>query len=175
VIPEAIGILPTPFSVLRQLKLKAWFSRNCIRGIKYLLENAINVEILRLEITRSMSSSTLGSSSIQTCCSKPVRYRYCRTTRHVRPSKLRKYWETDLLSAEINFRCLKLIEIHYVRGCANELEFLKFLLKNASILEKLTIFTSKERSHESEILLTSFSERLMAYPKASSNAEILFT
>ncbi|KAF9589300.1 hypothetical protein IFM89_022370 [Coptis chinensis] len=64
VVPEAIGTMPTPVSAIRQLKLKMWLSRDCIRGMKYLLENSCNLEILLVEITRR-------------CCSKRLMYPYC--------------------------------------------------------------------------------------------------
>ncbi|KAI3862699.1 hypothetical protein MKX03_001991, partial [Papaver bracteatum] len=66
---------------------------------------------------------------------------------------------------------LKFVEILDIRGCLNELKFLKFLLTNAIALEKL-ILTSYSRSYKPEVL-KKFHEKLLTYPKASEDADIL--
>ncbi|KAF9613145.1 hypothetical protein IFM89_005716 [Coptis chinensis] len=150
--------MPTPFSALRQLKLKMWLSRDCIRGIKYLLEKSYNLETLPVEITTR-------------CCSKRLMYPYCNAT-NVDTTKIWEYWKTNMV-LQCNFYNLRFVEVWNVHGYVNELEFLKLLLKNAIALEKLIIFTCKSYSRDSQRPLRRFSELLLAFPRASSGAAIL--
>ncbi|KAL5725994.1 hypothetical protein ACHQM5_009069 [Ranunculus cassubicifolius] len=158
VLPKSTGDLPTPLPLLKQLKLTIWFSKNCIRSIMCLLEMSFNLETLLLQITHD-------------CCSKHVTYPYCNETQ-VDPAKIWEYWQTDL-ALDSNLCHLKFVEIRNIRGCVNELEFLKLLLKNAISLEKMTIFTSQEH-YPCRRQLKKFSDALLSFARASSNIAILF-
>ncbi|KAL5725995.1 hypothetical protein ACHQM5_009069 [Ranunculus cassubicifolius] len=90
----------------------------------------------------------------------------------VDPAKIWEYWQTDL-ALDSNLCHLKFVEIRNIRGCVNELEFLKLLLKNAISLEKMTIFTSQEH-YPCRRQLKKFSDALLSFARASSNIAILF-
>ncbi|KAL5710945.1 hypothetical protein ACHQM5_021449 [Ranunculus cassubicifolius] len=158
VLPEPTGLQPTPFLGLRQLKLTIWLSRNCIWGIKYLLENSGNLETLFLEITDEYRSRRLE-------------YPYCNEIQ-VHPTKIWEYWGTDFKLC-CNFDHLKFIEIDHIRGRVNELEFLKVLLVRARALETLIIFTMGGHAPGYRRQLKKFCEELLASPRASSRVTIV--
>ncbi|KAL5708621.1 hypothetical protein ACHQM5_019395 [Ranunculus cassubicifolius] len=69
---------------------------------------------------------------------------------------------------------LKYVKIEGVQGRANELKFLEVLLRSSVVLEKVVIFTSKRLSSDSEERLIKFSEKVLSFPRASSNIAFLF-
>ncbi|KAF9588900.1 hypothetical protein IFM89_016863 [Coptis chinensis] len=147
VISKAIGLLPTPFSSLRKLKLETWLTRDSIRGIKYLLQNSCNLETLLLIITRI----NLGSTTIL------------------------DYWGANSLSNKCNLNHLRSIEIQVenpvILGRLIEIDIFKYLLKNAIALEKLII---NSKAADSQRQLMKFGERILALPRSSSSVEILY-
>ncbi|KAF9603063.1 hypothetical protein IFM89_033788 [Coptis chinensis] len=78
------------------------------------------------------------------------------------------------LGFHYTFSKLKSIEIKNLEGCQNELVFLELLLKNAPLLENLTITTVKALSMDKVNRLAKISKNLQSLPKASSNLTVLF-
>lgn len=70
---------------------------------------------------------------------------------------------------------LKLVEIHGFKASENEIKFVKILLENALVLEDLVITTAWPRygSRYSQAMKI-VGKELLQYPRASSNAVILF-
>ncbi|KAL5699575.1 hypothetical protein ACHQM5_030457 [Ranunculus cassubicifolius] len=69
------------------------------------------------------------------------------------------------------FSRLKSIELHNFEGTGIELEFLEFLLKNASVLDKVTI-SSTVASNDKENQMVRFSEEIQAMQKASPSISL---
>ncbi|PIA35556.1 hypothetical protein AQUCO_03500128v1 [Aquilegia coerulea] len=81
-------------------------------------------------------------------------------------------WAKELV-ANCIFCKLKSVRIQICKGCENELRFIEYLLKNAPVLDSLTIITTKVHSGDTEEL-EDFSRKVRSLPRASSNAMILF-
>ncbi|KAI3981311.1 hypothetical protein MKX01_004575, partial [Papaver californicum] len=58
--------------------------------------------------------------------------------------------------------------IQGIQGCLNELKLLQVLLKKAIALEKVTLFSYKRHSPDTDAQLMEFKEMLLAFPSASS-------
>ncbi|KAF8380604.1 hypothetical protein HHK36_028092 [Tetracentron sinense] len=82
-------------------------------------------------------------------------------------------WENYWKSQDEDVTCLayhlKTVEISNCEGQENELEFVKFLLKNGRVLEKMTIFLSTDLEEQMKI-----TQKVLAFPKASSSVAISF-
>ncbi|KAL5706946.1 hypothetical protein ACHQM5_025051 [Ranunculus cassubicifolius] len=68
---------------------------------------------------------------------------------------------------------LKSVTIQGFRGCLNEEKFIKLMLENAIVLEKLIIMRSKT-SYENNQDMMIIGKKLLAYARASSTVGILF-
>ncbi|KAL5711072.1 hypothetical protein ACHQM5_021567 [Ranunculus cassubicifolius] len=69
---------------------------------------------------------------------------------------------------------LKVVEVRGFVGCENELKMLEIVLKSCVALERLVIFTSKEKPIDIKQRLIKCSEKLVALLRRSSKAPILF-
>ncbi|KAL5730049.1 hypothetical protein ACHQM5_002923 [Ranunculus cassubicifolius] len=72
---------------------------------------------------------------------------------------------------------LKLVEVHGFDGTKGEVEMVEFFLKNAIVLERLIILTSKagQEGVLPERELMKIGRKILTYPRASSSVGILFT
>ncbi|RZC66287.1 hypothetical protein C5167_009973 [Papaver somniferum] len=70
---------------------------------------------------------------------------------------------------------LKVIEIGGVEGCDNELKFVRFMLKNSMVLEKVNLFfRSTSDSLDGGRQIRRFKRNLRAMPTASSSIKMNF-
>ncbi|KAF8411227.1 hypothetical protein HHK36_003773 [Tetracentron sinense] len=80
-------------------------------------------------------------------------------------------------SQEPSFNCmlyhLKSVKMTGFKGLKNEMELLKYILKNAMVLEKLII--NKPKKITSYPIMSRLAEEILHYEKASTNAEILIS
>ncbi|KAF9611136.1 hypothetical protein IFM89_027144 [Coptis chinensis] len=78
---------------------------------------------------------------------------------------------------QLSFQCpfdhCKCIEIWELVGCENELKLLKFLFRNAVVLESIVINLTKMLSKDKEVELVEFSKKLKDLCRASSGVKIL--
>lgn len=68
---------------------------------------------------------------------------------------------------------LKLVEVRGAEGRVSELVFLECLLRKAVILEKLVVFICEADSDDIAIQMKKFNEKLLSFPRASSDVTIL--
>ncbi|PIA31940.1 hypothetical protein AQUCO_04700063v1 [Aquilegia coerulea] len=69
---------------------------------------------------------------------------------------------------------LKDVEVHNLEGCEDELKLLEFIMKNAVVLKRISITTTKALSSARERELIEFSNKLQCLSRASSNLNIFF-
>ncbi|OVA06691.1 F-box domain [Macleaya cordata] len=156
--PALLEGVPTQFSNLRCLKLETWLSRDCVNLITYILEISPNVESLFLEINEDFFGM------------QPM-YPYWDEVWFNSP-KIEVFWEAGV-SLQCMLHHLKYVEIRGVQGRLNELMFLKILLKNALVLEKVVLYPSKEKSSHTKKWLIKVVDQLLTLPRASSSIAIL--
>ncbi|KAI3877744.1 hypothetical protein MKW98_020225 [Papaver atlanticum] len=83
-------------------------------------------------------------------------------------------WEAEF-SLACMFTHLKVVEIREVEGCDNEVQFLRFLLKKSTVLEKVNLFfQSTGGSHDNGRQVRRFKRNLRVLPTASSNIKMNF-
>ncbi|KAI3894256.1 hypothetical protein MKX03_021846, partial [Papaver bracteatum] len=83
-------------------------------------------------------------------------------------------WEAGL-SFACMFSHLKFVKIREVEGCDNEFRFLRFLLKNSTVLEKVDLFfRSTGDSIDNGRQVRRFKRKLRVLPTASSNIQMNF-
>ncbi|KAI3855064.1 hypothetical protein MKX03_018458 [Papaver bracteatum] len=106
---------------------------------------------------------------------KPPVYPFCDEV-NINPENMGDYLDAGL-SLPCMISQLKFVEIKGLRGCVNELKFLEFLLKHATVLEKLVLACySAEQDSLSEkrmrYRMKKFREKLLKFPNASKNISI---
>ncbi|KAI3924740.1 hypothetical protein MKW92_016710 [Papaver armeniacum] len=106
---------------------------------------------------------------------KPPVYPFCDEV-NINPENMGDYLDAGL-SLPCMISQLKFVEIKGLRGCVNELKFLEFLLKHATVLEKLVLACySAEQDSLSEKRMRNrmkkFREMLLKFPNASKNISI---
>ncbi|KAI3894258.1 hypothetical protein MKX03_021848, partial [Papaver bracteatum] len=83
-------------------------------------------------------------------------------------------WEAEF-SLACMFTHLKVVEIREVEGCDNEVKFLRFLLKNSTVLEKVNLFfRSTGDSLDNRSQVRRFKGNLRVLPTTSSNMQMNF-
>ncbi|PIA62350.1 hypothetical protein AQUCO_00200385v1, partial [Aquilegia coerulea] len=144
---------------IRYLKLEDLCSEEYIRPVAKLLEFFPHVETFVLECSKDSVNNWKGQESGD--------------------SSLQLAGE-DYWGAQLSFQCmlhhLKCIEIQEFDGSPNEFKFFEFLLRNASVLENITmkakeVFARDNISKQKEEELVEFSKKLKLLPKASSNVK----
>ncbi|MCL7034933.1 hypothetical protein MKW94_010575 [Papaver nudicaule] len=80
------------------------------------------------------------------------------------------YWDGVSWSYKLDH--LKSVEIRGPLGYYNELKLVEILFKNAVVLEKMLLFSSKESTTDKR--LTAFGKKLLKLPMASSNVTTIF-
>ncbi|KAL5706313.1 hypothetical protein ACHQM5_024500 [Ranunculus cassubicifolius] len=140
---------PVPVSLpnLKYLKLREWRNNGCVHVLAKLFESFPFIQTLILERTK------VPLKSSKKAVKKDVD------------------WGRKLLF-NCKFYGLKVIEMHNLQGCENELIFVESLLKNAMVLEKMTITTTKVVSSEREKELARYNKKLQSLPRASQSATI---
>ncbi|KAF9590061.1 hypothetical protein IFM89_030373 [Coptis chinensis] len=82
---------------------------------------------------------------------------------------VRRYWLAENISSDGILKNLRKVQIKYFEGSDIELELVKYLLKNASILEKADIFVSLiKQTYEKEHI----SMKVHTFARASPCVEI---
>ncbi|KAK9156112.1 hypothetical protein Sjap_003592 [Stephania japonica] len=76
-------------------------------------------------------------------------------------------------SKQCTFHHLKVVVIHGVIGCMNELKLLEFVLKNVVVLEEMVVWTVDGMPSDKKKGLMNFSKMLLRIPRASSTVAIL--
>ncbi|XP_077242047.1 uncharacterized protein LOC143882440 [Tasmannia lanceolata] len=154
-VPDLLECLPTPlFYNLKYLKLMALFDKDSMKVITFMLHS--------FPVLESLHIHNLGACFVHKDC-----------------------WEAEKFPIETyKMDHLMEVQIELFRGSWNEVEFLKFLLNKARLLQRLILLppnegsTSSHHSKLSEPLLACSDnqknrEQLLAYPQASSNVAIL--
>ncbi|KAI3938008.1 hypothetical protein MKW98_018564 [Papaver atlanticum] len=145
VLSEAPGLLnshPHMSLNVQHLKLKTCLSRNCLHSLTYLLRNSPLVQSLCIVLKRKAFSSESD----------------------------REDWDAES-SPSCKLRSLKLVDIQCIQGQENELNFLKFLLKNGVVLEKVVLSSSASKEGK----LVEINEKLVTFPRASLGVQVLPT
>ncbi|XP_010277955.1 PREDICTED: F-box/LRR-repeat protein At3g26922-like [Nelumbo nucifera] len=122
--PAVLEQVHIPFCNLRCLRLTTMCSTASLRLIRYLLENSPIIEALVMEL-------------MQQCCPSDIR----------RTLVMKSFYSRSIgrgSEPEFTLCHLKSVEISNFLGCENELRFLKFLMKNATKLEKVIITSSNQ-------------------------------
>ncbi|KAI3938362.1 hypothetical protein MKW98_015261 [Papaver atlanticum] len=159
--PNMLGSQPHQlYNNLQTLKLRTCLTRGCLQSITYLLRISPRVESLSLQ---------LFESPFDDRCRRGGFLDFDEVTYDSGiVGNNRESWL--LLPCMIDH--LKLAEIHGIRGCLNELKFLEFLLTNAIALEKLILTPC--RYYSKQEVVKKFHEKLLTYPRASEDTNILF-
>ncbi|PIA53445.1 hypothetical protein AQUCO_00900196v1 [Aquilegia coerulea] len=136
--------LPNSFYNLRSLKFVSGRNYSCIHVIEELLKRSPIIETLVLQISQAFCYPGTGQER----------------------------------GEESSFQCLfphlRFVEVQNLRGLKSEHKFLKSLLENAVVLEKLTIGPSTTLSRYQEMESANIRNHLQSLPKASSSVRILF-
>ncbi|XP_042516387.1 putative FBD-associated F-box protein At5g53635 [Macadamia integrifolia] len=161
VISDVRGIiekgLPAPFFDLRYLKVKTTLYAVTIRGILYLLPRCPCIESLVFEIAgKNYRLSQIYQSWDEAKLNIPAKH----------------YWES-LFPSQCSLNHLKSLEIWNLFGYMHEVVLLKFLLKNAPVLERLTIHPSDEWKYDEDNRLVEFGKELQTFPRASPSVKTL--
>ncbi|RZC45855.1 hypothetical protein C5167_038807 [Papaver somniferum] len=82
----------------------------------------------------------------------------------------REDWDAES-SPSCELQNLKLVDIQCIQGQENELNFLKFLLKNGVVLEKVVLSSSASKEGK----LVEFNEKLVTFPRASLGVQVFPT
>ncbi|KAF5184545.1 Fbd-associated f-box protein [Thalictrum thalictroides] len=135
---------PLQFHILKYLKLKTWFSRECVCAILKLLTISSKVETLIVEVTKML----------------------------VNPTDTREGQDTELSLQCMDH--LKFVKIQGFLGGLNGISFLEVLLKKATVLEKMVILFPKDLAHGKKQGLMQLSKKILRFPRASSNVAISF-
>lgn len=147
------------FLNLRSLTVTAFCSSACYRSLTYLLKSLPNIETLVVHIDKDTCPSfQKGETSKVTKLS----------SKHHD-----EHWVRELFPQTMLYH-LKFVEIREFEGCTVEIEFLNFLLKNATALEKLTI-TNYDSSCAREEHLKGIYDSLKSFPCASISAVVIFS
>ncbi|KAL5702444.1 hypothetical protein ACHQM5_027663 [Ranunculus cassubicifolius] len=145
---EVLKTLLTPFTNLRYLELSTAMTDAHLQAMNYLLQGSHSVKTLVIDIIPK---------------------------REKRGNKQGKLEDNVVyIGEEFLLKHLERIEVRDVKGSANELEFLKILLKNVVELEKMIISISKDFTTKHEERLNIISDELLTCPRGSSNVEIVF-
>ncbi|MCL7023054.1 hypothetical protein MKW94_015971, partial [Papaver nudicaule] len=126
------------FSNLRVLKLKSSLSKHSIRALGWLFYFSPNVE--SLSIVKLPISESLKPDN-------------------------EDFWDGLSLSCKLDH--LRSVEIRGPLGYYYELKFVEIMFKNAVVLEKMVLFSSKESTTDKRLI--TFGEKLLKLPRASSN------
>ncbi|KAL5730041.1 hypothetical protein ACHQM5_002915 [Ranunculus cassubicifolius] len=145
------------FHNLRYLKVTAFCTSSSIRSVIRLLKSLPNLETFKMRIN-------------ERCC-KEVRYYIC-PMKKLRSKHHNKLLEEELLSLSV-LRQLKSIEIRELLGCKDEINFVKFVLKNAVKLEKLVIIVADRLIKEA--WTKDFHDRLLKFPRASPSISVFLS
>ncbi|MCL7040274.1 hypothetical protein MKW94_018949, partial [Papaver nudicaule] len=131
------------FPNLRVVKLESYFlSRHIIQALGWLLHLSPNVESLSI-VNRGM----------------------------LEPSKPENedYWAGVSWSCKLH--CLRSVEIRGLLGYYNELKLVEIIFKNAVVLEKMVLYSSKESTADKRL---TFGEKLLKLPRASFKCHNIF-
>ncbi|PIA28827.1 hypothetical protein AQUCO_06600033v1 [Aquilegia coerulea] len=142
--PALLQGLPLQFHILKYLKLKTWFSRECVCAILNLLTISPKVETLIVELSKML----------------------------VNPTDMGEGQETELSLQCMDH--LKFVTIQGFLGGLNGISFLEVLLKNATVLEKMVILYPKDLAPGKKQGLKQLSKKILQFPRASSNVAISF-
>ncbi|KAL5712801.1 hypothetical protein ACHQM5_014934 [Ranunculus cassubicifolius] len=144
--PDILAIFPT--SSLKHLRLIICSNDVDIQLITFLLSNSPKLQTVEIHLIQeqSMSRKVLNVEQFQ---------------------------ETKHLSKGHILNQLRSVVIYDFEGSERELLLVKFLLRNATILEKLDIRYSSHMNWDSEAC-TKTSEKLLSFPKVSVNSTLSF-
>ncbi|MCL7051186.1 hypothetical protein MKW94_003091, partial [Papaver nudicaule] len=137
-VPYAIGKSSLQFSNLRVVKLKSRLSKVSIQALGWLLQISPNVECLSIVISGTKESHKPDNED---------------------------YWDGVSWSSKLGH--LRSVEIRGLLGYFNELKLVEIVFKNAVVLEKMHLFSSKESTTDKRQI--TFGEKLLKLPRASSN------
>ncbi|PIA44261.1 hypothetical protein AQUCO_01700096v1 [Aquilegia coerulea] len=86
---------------------------------------------------------------------------------------MEEHWHSEEWSAEYVLKYLRMVEIKQFQGSESELEFVKYFLENANMLEYVNIgFSCKEKVIEER---TSITEKLLTFARVSPHAQIFLS
>ncbi|KAK9155371.1 hypothetical protein Sjap_002851 [Stephania japonica] len=146
---------PLRFQNLKCLNVETWLSRDCVFAIIELLRISPKIETLILNIVKDGSSR------------KPLNWNEEILTSSNVISK------NNGFPKQCTFHHLKVVEIHGVIGCMNELMLLEIVLRNSLVLKKMVVRTIDGLSYDRKKGLANFSEILLRIPQASSKIGIM--
>ncbi|KAL8497391.1 hypothetical protein ACS0TY_020909 [Phlomoides rotata] len=84
-----------------------------------------------------------------------------------------RYWESQTQSLKPFLHHLKVVKINGFSECANDVSLVKFLLKHGKALQHVVLCTSLSKPRDS-LLREKIKSQIMAFSRASSNANIVF-
>ncbi|OVA07742.1 F-box domain [Macleaya cordata] len=154
--PNLLDSQPPQFCNLRCLMLGTFLSRDCFPAITYLFRISPNMESLYLIIKK--------------CSDEPQMYPFYDEINS--KSANIDDWEAGLLLPCMLYH-LEFVKIIGVQGCINELKFLEILLKNAMVLKTVVLYLKCECPGDMKWIMN-FSEKLLTFPRASSNVAFMF-
>lgn len=143
------------------------------------LKQFVNLKCLKLLRFGSDSSIwAVANILMNSHCIETIVWESGAPTYHIDPIE-NEDWEADF-SLQITFYQMKYIDVRNLRATQNELKFIRFLLRNALVLEKIKITFSRmtwrnpENIARMEEEINRFSEEVQSLPKASATASIIF-
>ncbi|KAL5710719.1 hypothetical protein ACHQM5_021249 [Ranunculus cassubicifolius] len=139
--------------------MTAYCNSPCLRTITHLLKSLPDLETLIVHIDEEFCPSLQEGESW--------------AMGEASSDKHDKCWESELLSEQL-FKNVKRVEIVSFEGCEIEKEFVKFLLKNCVVLERLVINNVEVSSIDREKRLREFNQDIAAFPRASPCVAICF-
>ncbi|XP_075666006.1 F-box protein At5g03100-like [Castanea sativa] len=154
--------LPSPLSKCQCLTMKTRMEEENLPGVARLLQSSPYVETLNIDITSS-------HYFLDICC----RRSYSDEVKHW------KSGETYFKSLLVCLKTVKFFGFGERLFCTKEAFILvvQFLLKNAKVLEKMVITTSRDMQNEKRIMLPEFlqvTQQLLSFPRSSPHAVVLF-
>ncbi|KDP28875.1 hypothetical protein JCGZ_14646 [Jatropha curcas] len=133
---------PAPFCNLKHLKIYAGADKRHLQVIVHLLKNSPNLKALHVDFVTSGWIHWKGK------------------------------WQPEDEAVACLAYHLQTVEISNFEGHDNGLEFIKFLLKNGLVLEKVTVIWSMKPEKPIEIIIKALT--IMTFPRASQTVEIIF-
>nr|DAD39372.1 TPA_asm: hypothetical protein HUJ06_013695 [Nelumbo nucifera] len=163
---QSVLSLVAPLNYLKHLTVKTWLEDVELFGLACFLRSSPNLESLFIYID---DPGDLDSTDIADLFVLDEG----------------KFWESQPLQFYDLLNSLKKVKIKGFEAQGNEIEFIKFLLKNAMVLEELVISTADLNSRYASVIMFGHTEQLMllqeqqkdiqnllAFPRASPIAKI---
>ncbi|XP_057953886.1 putative F-box/FBD/LRR-repeat protein At4g03220 [Malania oleifera] len=153
---KRFGALLHPFDSLKQLELHTRFDKNNIPGLACLFR----------------SSPMLHTLSLQILNDRRVERRQLNRDRS--GSEEEQYWESQTHTLKSFLHHLKVVKIHGVLECENEISLAKFLLKHGKELQEIILCSGQYCSGRDSRQQRKIKAEMMGFSWASSNAKIQF-